>query len=260
MSVTDTSSHMMAMNKPVTSPISSPKPSLAATDVLCLATTLAFQENDLRTLLIAPTTELVNKFAASASTKIRAYNKFESEKRNDAIECSQFSPFMSLPLELQLQVYESLLEDTLHYTIHKGTLDEFSRSGVRPRLSHPAALRHHIKVVIAILHTCRTVRAEGAGVAFQIAERYVKSTKYSLNQLQEDCKDHRRPHGNLHDEVGRPTSDCIYERHRELLQRYTDLCVIQDALWIVKKDVSKDRFGESRESDISVEVWRWLGR
>jgi hypothetical protein len=104
------------------------------------------------------------------------------------------------------------------------------------------------------------VRAEGAGVAFQIAERYVKSTKYSLNQLQEDCKDHGRPHGSLHDEVERPTSDCIYESYRELLQRYTDLCVIQDALWIAKKEVSKNRSGESRESGISVKLWRWLSR
>ena len=92
----------MSMNKPGTSPISSSEPSLAAVDVSHVAATLGFPENNLRTLLTAPTAELANKFAASASTKIRAYNKLESEKRNDGTGCSESFPFMRLPPELRL--------------------------------------------------------------------------------------------------------------------------------------------------------------
>jgi hypothetical protein len=53
---------MMAMSNAVSSPISSPKPSLAAIDVSYLAIALGFLENDLRTLLTAPNAELANKF------------------------------------------------------------------------------------------------------------------------------------------------------------------------------------------------------
>jgi hypothetical protein len=260
MSVTDIPSPTMAMNNPVTSPISFPKPSLTAIDISYLATALELQENDLRTLLTAPTAELANKFAASASTKIRAYDKLESGERNDATGCSPCFPFMSLPPELRLQVYESLIEDMLHDAVHKGTLDEFPESGIRPRLSHRAALRLHIKAVTAILQTCRTVRREGAGVALRIAERYAKSTKSSLKQLGEDCKDHGKHHKMVHDGPEWYKSDCVYERYRELSQRHSDLCVVQDALWIVNEDVSENRSGKFRESDRSVEVWRWLGR
>jgi hypothetical protein len=167
---------------------------------------------------------------------------------------------MSLPPELRLQVYESLIEDMLHDAVHKGTLDGFPESGIRPRLSHRAALRLHIKAVIAILQTCRTVRREGAGVALRIAERYAKSTKSSLKQLGEDCKDHGKHHKMVHDGPEWYKSDCVYERYRELSQRHSDLCVVQDALWIVNEDVSENRSGKFRESDRSVEVWRWLGR
>lgn len=261
MSVTDNpSSSMMAMNNAVDLTISSPQPSLAAIDISYLATALELPENDLRTLLTAPTAELANKFAASASTKIRAYNELGSEKHNDATEWSQAFPFMKLPPELRLQVYESLLEDMVHETLQKGTLDEFPRNGIRPRLSHRAALRLHIKAVIAILHTCRDVRAEAAGIALRIVERYVKSTKSLLKQLGEDCKDHGKPHGSVHDEVERATSDCVFERYRELSQRHSDLYVVRDALWIVNEDVSENRSGKFRESNRSVEVWRWLGR
>lgn len=261
MSVTDTlSSSMTAMNNALSLPINSPEPSLAAIDVSYLATALGLPENDLHTLLTAPTAELANKFAASASTKIQAYNKLQSEKRNDATECSRAFPFMSLPPELRLQVYESLLEDTLHDTVHKGTLDEFPRIGIRPRLSHRAALRRHIKAVIAILHTCRTTRAEGAGIALQIAEGYAKSTKSSLKQLGEDCKDHGKHHRSVHDGPEWYESDCVYEQYRELSQRHSDLYVVRDALWIVNEDVPENRSGKFRESDRSVEVWRWLGR
>lgn len=260
MIVADTSSFMMAMNDPVTSTTSSPKPSLAAIDISYLATALGFPENDLRALLTAPTTELANKFAVSASTKIRAYGKLESEKLDDTTECSKSFPFMKLPPELRLQVYESLIEDMLHDAVHKGTLDEFPESGIRPRLSHRAALRRHIKAMIAILHTCRDVRAEAAGIALRIVERCVKSTKSSLKQLREECQDHGKPHGSVHVEIERSTSDCVFERYRELAQRSADLGVVQDALWIVNEDVSENRSGGFRESDRSVEVWRWLGR
>lgn len=95
---------------------------------------------------------------------------------------------MKLPPELRLQVYEAVFEDTFDDTVHKGTLDDFPRSGIRPRLSHRAALRRHIKTVMAILQTCRTVRAEGAAMAFQIFDRYAKSASLSLKQLGANAK------------------------------------------------------------------------
>lgn len=209
-----------------------------------MATALGFPENELHTLLTAPTAELANKFAASASIRVWAYNKRESEKR-DTTECSQSFPFMKLPPELRLQVYEAVFEDTFHDTVHKGTLDEFPRSGIRPRLSHRAALRRHLKTVMAILQTCRTVRAEAAAMAFQIADRYAKSTLISLKQLGAECQSYTRNQGSVGRVAQSPSDDSIFDRYREYLQRYSDLCVIHEALQLVEKDVSENRLRDN---------------
>lgn len=162
----------MATHNPGTLPISSPKPSLALIDVSYLATALGFPENDLRTLLTAPTAELANRFAASASAKAQAYDNLDWEKRNDTTQCLNAFPFMRLPPELRLQVYEIFFQDTIDDVIHKGKLDTISRSGTRPRLSHRAALCRHIKTEMAVLQSSHTVRAEGAKIALQIADKY----------------------------------------------------------------------------------------
>lgn len=231
----------MAMNNPETSPISSPEPSLAAVDVSYLATTLGIPETDLRTLLTAPTAELANKFAASASAKAQAYDNLDSEKRKDTTGCSQSFPFMRLPPELRLQIYEIVCKDTFDDAVRTGKIP---RSGARPRLSHRAALLHHIKTVRAVLQTSRTFRAEGAGIALQIANRNVESTKFSLNQLKGDYKDHKIVHGQLE----LCPSGCVSGRYRELLQHFYDLCVILNAVRLVKKNVSESRLGDSLES------------
>jgi hypothetical protein len=134
-------------------------------------------------------------------------HKTEVEKRKHTVKCLRPFPFMSLPPELRLRVYDFVFEDCLDGTIQKGTSDEIPRSRIRPRLSHRAALRRQIKALMAVFHTCRIVRAEGAGIAFQIAERYIKSTKTSLKQLGNDCKHHARHRESIHDQVQRSTTD-----------------------------------------------------
>jgi hypothetical protein len=167
-------------------------------------------------------------------------DKTEVEKREDTVKCLRSFPFMTLPPELRLRVYDFIFEDCLDGAFHKETSDEFPKSGIRPRLSRRAALRRRIKALMAVFHTSRIVRAEGAGIAFQIAERYIKSTKTSLNQLGNDCKHYRRHPGSVYDQVERFASDCIFERYRKLLQCYTDLCVIHDGLRLVKENVSEN--------------------
>lgn len=237
----------MAINNPETSPISSPEPSLAAVDVSYLATTLGFPETDLRTLLTAPTAELANKFAASASTKIRAYDKLESEKRNDATECSQCFPFMRLPPELRLQVYEAVFKDTLDDVIYKGILDDFPNRGFRPRHASRNALRRHIKAAMALLHTSRTLRAEGATIAFRIAGVYAKATESALSQLRAEKK--------FIAAVGRAggsLGDSVSGRYRELAPRYVDLRGTYGALRLIRDNVSESGIGESPESQVEV--------
>lgn len=166
----------------------------------------------------------------------------EVERRNHKTKRQQPFPFMALPPELRLQVYESLFQDALNDTVHKRTY-AFPRSGIRRRVSHRAALRNHIKAVIAILHTCGTVRGEAAAIAFQTADTYVKATLLSLKQLGADCESHD------HDSVGRVerarSDDNIFERYRELMQRYADLCVVHDALRLVKGNVYGSRHEDS---------------
>jgi hypothetical protein len=88
---------------------------------------------------------------------------------------------------------------------------------------------------MAILHTCGTVRGESAAIAFQTADTYVKFTLSSLKQLGAECESHD------HDSVGRVerarSDDNIFERYRELMQRYADLCVVHDALRLIKGNV-----------------------
>ena len=166
----------------------------------------------------------------------------EVERRKHKTKCQQPFPFMALPPELRLQVYESLFQDALNDTVQKRTY-AFPRGGIRRRISHRAALRHHIKAAMAILHTCGTVRGEAAAIAFQTADTYIKSTLSSLKQLGVDCESHD------HDSVGRVERSAgdenIFERYRELMQRYADLCVDHDALRIVKESVYGRRHGES---------------
>lgn len=237
----------MATKDLETSAISLIKPLLHASDISYLAAALEVTEVDPFTLLTAPTTELANKYAASASTKPRASDKLDSGKENDTTERSQPFPFMALPPELRLQIYKTVFEDTFIDTVHKRPSDEIPRSGIRPRVSHRSALRRHIKTTMAILRTCRTVRAEGTSIAFQIADTHVKSTLLSLKQLGAECKLY--DHGNAgRDEMF--ADDCIPARYAELLRRYADLCVVRDALRLVKEDLSKSRPRESFEGRV----------
>lgn len=181
-----------------------------------------------------PLISLKNPSLAASDAKMT-----EVERRKYKTKRQQPFPFMALPPELRLLVYESLFEDALNDTVQKRTC-AFPRSGIRRRISHRAALQNHIKVVMAILHACGTVRGEAAAIAFQTADTYVKSTLSSLKQLGADCESHD------HDSVGRVEQSAgdenIFERYRELMQRYADLCVVHDALRLLKGNVYGSRY------------------
>jgi len=157
---------------------------------------------------------------------------------------------MKLPPELRLRVYDFVFEDCLDSTVHKETSDAFPKSGIRPRLSYRAALRRQIKALMAVFHVCRIVRTEEAPIAFQIAERYIRSKKTLLKQLGNDCKHHARHRESVHDQVQRSANDCIFEGYRKLLHCYADLCVIHDALRLVKENVSENRSRENSKSQV----------
>lgn len=96
---------------------------------------------------------------------------------------------------------------------------------------------------MAILHTCRTVRGEGAGIAFQIAGVCAKATESALSQLRAEKK--------FIAAVGRAggfLGDSISRRYRELAPRYVDLRGIYGALRLIRDNVSESHIRESLES------------
>jgi len=87
----------------------------------------------------------------------------------------------------------------------------------------------------------RTVRGEGADIAFRIAHMHVKSADGSLNQLRAE-KNYRAGVGSSDDPVSR--------RYFELAARYVELHGICGALQLARDAVSESRIGESLKRQV----------
>ena len=139
------------------------QPSFTTSDVSRLAAAYGQGEDEIQKLLKAPTVKLAKKFMAAALAKAQLCDKLESEKCTN--KDKHPFPFMSLPPELRLRIYELVVGDILE----QNPPEDFAQRLWGGKAYNRKAI-YHLTMVNKVIHTSRTIRIEVLPVCMKVAE------------------------------------------------------------------------------------------
>lgn len=199
--------------------------SIADIIVPYLITTFGLSENEVQTLLAAPTAELTYKFVASEVAKAQAYDKLAQEYTSPC-------HFMKLPPELRLNIYALVFHDALE----NSPCREGSNASSQAKRPRGTVRSHHIKKVLSVLHTSRTLRGEAFETCDRLACALRRSMKASLTSIPGWPKSNHRYY--IHH-----LDNCKYLV--ECQSCYEDVVEICKALQVVEVNMFKSRFGKN---------------
>lgn len=137
--------------------------SFTASDVSRLATAYGQGEDEIQKLLKAPTAKLAKNFMAAALEKAQLCDQLELEKCTNK-DKNPF-PFMDLPPELRLRIYELVVGDILE----QNPPEDFTQRLMGGRIYNRKAI-YHLTMVNKVIHTSRTIRTEVLPVCTKVAE------------------------------------------------------------------------------------------
>lgn len=166
----------MASGIPNNNPQSSAQLAIADIVIEDPATACDASQNNTQPLLTASTSELTQRPTVSEAAKTQVHDRLKAKDIGIPIVATGSCHFMKLPPELRLIVYKLVFPKPPTVV----SRDAWFR---RIRNVPLAALHHHIRTMLAVLHTSRTLRAESFGVFTQLAYTRRTSVQASLEQL-----------------------------------------------------------------------------
>lgn len=187
------------------------QPFFTASDVSRLATAYGKGKDEIEKLLKAPTARLARQFMAAALTKAQLCDKLEAE--NGTTKDKRPFPFMDLPPELRLRIYELVMGGILEQTPPEGFAP---RQGEGRSLGDIAA--HHLMMANEVIHTSRMSRLEALPVFIKVADDMMKAARKQAMATQPPDATTSKRHSQMFG-------------HRRELKRVRDVLRRNEQLW-----------------------------